>query len=376
MRVAFYAPLKSPTHDTPSGDRRMARLLITALEAGGHQVALASEFRSFEGQGRPDLQQALAAAGKAEAEHVLETYLAAPPDARPQVWFTYHLYYKAPDYLGPLISRRLNIPYVVAEPSYAPKRAGGPWDQGHESVGQALGQADAVLCLTEHDRACVAPLVDRQENLYHLPPFLDAGPYTNSALDRTDSRQDLADRFGIDPDLTWLIAVGMMRPGDKLESYRRLAAALQALEGADWCLLTVGDGEARAEVHGALAALPPHRIVHLGAVAPDQMPQTLAAADLFVWPAAGEAYGMAMLEAQASGLPVVAGDLRGVPEVVRRDRTGLLVPENEPNLFAQAVRRLIDDTALRANMAAAAREFVRAERSVAQAAQILNAALK
>jgi len=376
MRVAFYAPLKPPTHETPSGDRRMARLLISALEAGGHQVGLASEFRSFEGQGRPDLQQAMAAAGKVEAEHILETYLAATPGARPEIWFTYHLYYKAPDYLGPLISRRLNIPYVVAEPSYAPKRAGGPWDQGHQSVGQALRQADAVLCLTEHDMACVTQLINKKERLYHLPPFLAAETYAEAALARTGSRADLAKRFDIDPDLTWLIAVGMMRPGDKLESYRRLAAALGALEGADWCLLTVGDGEARAEVHAALAVLPPRQVVHLGAIGPDQMPKTLAAGDLFVWPAAGEAYGMAMLEAQASGLPVVAGDLRGVPEVVRRDRTGLLVPENEPDLFAQAVRQLIDDTALRTQMAAAASEFVRSERSVAKAAHILNTALK
>jgi len=376
MRVAFYAPLKPPTHETPSGDRRMARLLIAALEAGRHQVALASEFRSFEGQGRPELQQAMASAGKVEAEHILETYLAAAPEARPEIWFTYHLYYKAPDFLGPLISRRLNIPYVVAEPSYAPKRAGGPWDQGHESVGQTLRQADAVLCLTAHDMACVAPLIDKKERLHHLPPFLEAEPYNNASTERAEARAGLAKRFDIDPDLTWLIAVGMMRSGDKLESYRRLATALEALEGADWCLLTVGDGEARAEVHAALAVLSPQQIVHLGAIEADQMPKTLAAADLFVWPAAGEAYGMAMLEAQASGLPVIAGDLRGVPEVVKHDRTGLLVPENEPVLFARAVRQLIDDDALRAKMAVAASEFVTNERSVAKAADILNSALK
>ena len=47
MRIAFYAPLKSPRHPVPSGDRQMARLIVRALEKAGHQVSLASELRSF-----------------------------------------------------------------------------------------------------------------------------------------------------------------------------------------------------------------------------------------------------------------------------------------------------------------------------------------
>ena len=58
MRIAFYAPLKSPTHNTPSGDRRVGRLLMDALRLGGHAVALASDFRSFEGGGN-ETRQAL-----------------------------------------------------------------------------------------------------------------------------------------------------------------------------------------------------------------------------------------------------------------------------------------------------------------------------
>ncbi|WP_035670480.1 hypothetical protein [Azospirillum brasilense] len=48
MRIAFYAPLKSPTHPVPSGDRRMARLLMAALERAGHAVTLASTLRSWD----------------------------------------------------------------------------------------------------------------------------------------------------------------------------------------------------------------------------------------------------------------------------------------------------------------------------------------
>ena len=51
---------------------------------------------------------------------------AAAPAAAPELWFTYHLYHKAPDWLGPRIAGALGIPYVVAEASFAPKQAGGP----------------------------------------------------------------------------------------------------------------------------------------------------------------------------------------------------------------------------------------------------------
>ena len=48
MRVAFYAPLKSPAHPVPSGDRRIARALLQALALGGHDTTLVSIFRCFD----------------------------------------------------------------------------------------------------------------------------------------------------------------------------------------------------------------------------------------------------------------------------------------------------------------------------------------
>ena len=50
--------------------------------------------------------------------------------AKPHAWFTYHLYHKAPDWIGPRISETLKIPYIIAEASYAAKQSGGPWDSG------------------------------------------------------------------------------------------------------------------------------------------------------------------------------------------------------------------------------------------------------
>src|SRR5689334_7783479 len=109
MRIAFYAPMKSPDHPVPSGDRTMARLIIAALARAGHEIVLASRFRSWEP--RDERRQArLAAFGARLAARALRE-MEHTPERRPALWFTYHLYHKAPDHLGPRITAALGIPY-------------------------------------------------------------------------------------------------------------------------------------------------------------------------------------------------------------------------------------------------------------------------
>ena len=365
MRIAFYAPLKAPTHETPSGDRRMARLLQAALQAGGHAVTLASDFRSFDRDGDPARQERLKAQGAAIAADLIADYQtsATPPEA----WFTYHLYHKAPDWLGPAVAEALAIPYLVAEPSFAPKRAGGPWDLGHRAAATAIAAADRLFCLTRLDMACIAPQLSDPDRMAFLPPFLDAAPFA-AARPRRDA---LTRRFGLDPDKRWLLAVGMMRPGDKWQSFQRLGVAMTRLGGDDGQLLVVGDGELRGEVE---AVLPGARFA--GALPAADLAEVYASCDLYVWPAVGEAYGMALLEAQAAGLPVVAGNERGVPDVVRDGETGLLTPPGDMTAFAAAIAGLLRDDDRRLAMGRAAAAFVRDERTVAAAAAQLDAALR
>ena len=360
MRIAFYAPLKPPDHPIPSGDRRIAGLFCQALRNAGHEPFLASRLRSYDGTGDRMRQVRLGRVARVAAARLVQRWR-DEPDTAPRLWFTYHIYYKAPDWLGPSVSEALGIPYVIAEASSAPKRAEGNWQIGHRAVEMSLRRADAVLGLNPMDRECVLPLLQHPGGWIPLAPFLDARRYRGGGIRPPSSPPRL-------------IAVAMMRHGDKLASYRLLGTALGGLLDLSWTLDIVGAGAACAEVRDALAPLG-SRVRYRGELDESGVAEALAEADLFIWPAINEAFGMALLEAQASGLPVVAGDCGGVAGIVASGETGLLVPPGDVIAFAGAVRRLILHSRMRSAMGAAARAKVEREHDLPAAARRLAAVL-
>src|SRR5689334_3873313 len=107
MKIAFYAPLKAPDHPDPSGDRTVGRLLLAALKRGGMKPILASRFRSRLSGDSEAEQQKFAAKGHATADRLIAKYRKLPKAERPNAWFTYHLYYKAVDWVGPRVAAAL-----------------------------------------------------------------------------------------------------------------------------------------------------------------------------------------------------------------------------------------------------------------------------
>ncbi len=366
--------MKPPTSPNPSGDRHMARLLMAALESAGHQVELASVFRSRDGAGDVARQRRLRTLGGLMAQRLQRRVAGRPAAARPELWFTYHLYHKAPDWLGPPVSDAMGIPYVVAEASFAPKRAGGPWALGHEAAEQAIRKARAVIGLNTGDAPCVLPLLDTADRLVPLRPFTEITPYSEAAENCDAHRAEIMRDFGLD-EVPLLLTVAMMRSGDKLASYRLLGAALETALDRPWQLIVVGDGPARNQVAEAFAPLGPDRVRFAGLQTPDALPRFYAAADLMAWPAIREAYGMALVEAQATGLPVVAGDGGGVGDIVDHGETGLLVTMGDTAAFAAALKALLANPAKRTAMGVQARNTAALRHSIPAAAAGLAAAI-
>ena len=376
MRIAFYAPLKSPAHPMPSGDRRVARLYVDALQLAGHTVDLASELRSHEPHGDPLRQERLRLEGEQIAASLVQRWRGDDAARRPAFWFTYHLYYKAPDWIGPLVSHTLGIPYVVAEASFAAKRASGAWAKAHHASLGAIRAANLLLCPTRDDMAGLVQARGRPTGIEFMPPFLDPEPYRKAAAARVLHRADWSRRFDLAPEGVWIAVAAMMRHGDKLQSYRMLAEVLTCLGDVPVQLLVAGAGAARTEVQALLRQAAPGRVHFAGQCTSDEMAALYAACDLCVWPAVNEAYGMAMLEAQAAGLAVVSSATRGVPDVVRDGETGLLAPAGDVEAMARHLRSLLHDVPRRQTMGRAAASFVFGERSIAHAARTIDTALR
>jgi glycosyltransferase involved in cell wall biosynthesis len=342
MKIAFTAPMKPLDHPVPSGDRTMGRLIVKALQSLGHEVTIASTFRAWRREGSDEIQSGVRAEALDAANRIAKDW--EKTGYRPDLFLTYHLYHKAPDWIGPALADHFDLPYAIVEASRAPKRRTGNWAFGFAAADAALARADAVAALHNADAECLAAVVPH-ECLSVLLPFLDAEPFLKASND--------AKPLAALP--LKLLAVGMMREGDKQRSYEVLAEALGMIRDLPWHLTLIGDGPMRDHV---LGLFPPDRITWLGALAGEDLPQHYAGHDLFVWPAIREAFGLVLLEAQAAGLGVVAGDTFGVPDIVLDGETGLLSPEGDTAALATNLRRILEEPAFADRLGAAARQHI------------------
>lgn len=146
---------------------------------------------------------------------------------------------------------------------------------------------------------------------------------------------------------------------DLLEALAKLPSGLQ------WRLTHIGTGELRSALKAQAERLGlADRIFWRGAMAQDEVIAALRAADLFVLPCkegdAGDRDGLpnVIMEAATQALPILSTRFAGVPEFVRENEEGLLVPPQDPSALSQALRTLISDPVLRGRLGEAARRRV------------------
>jgi glycosyltransferase involved in cell wall biosynthesis len=336
LDIAFYAPLKSPLHPIPSGDRKIARLFMAALQDAGFKVKLASQLRSFDKHGNSHRQQRMVTLAKHEAQRIMRRW--RKQNFQPKAWFSYHLYYKAPDLIGPIICLALNIPYLVAEASWAAKRAQGPWSLYHQHIDSALGQAAKIICINPVDKIALTAYYANEtiNRIESLAAFIDDRPQSNPNI----TRQQLADAFVLDIEKPWLISIAMMRSGDKFASYQLLSKVIHKLQ-LPFQLLIVGDGEMRPQVNALFSTQ--SQVKFANALPNDHILELLTHFEILVWPAINEALGMIFLEAQQAGVAIVAGNQGGVSSIVKDQFSGLLFDALDVVAMTSAITTLLSN---------------------------------
>jgi glycosyltransferase involved in cell wall biosynthesis len=180
--------------------------------------------------------------------------------------------------------------------------------------------------------------------------------------DRPGDRDQARDRLGIPRDALLLGCVGRLV---ELKNHAMLIDALPGLLAAHPALqaVIVGDGPLQAALQARIDALGLGVRVRLTG-ARDDVHALLPALDVFVLPSRTEGLSIALLEACAAGLAVVATDVGGNGEIIADGRTGRLVPSDDVPALQAALDALLQDPAGRSRLGAAAREWVRSHGSV------------
>jgi glycosyltransferase involved in cell wall biosynthesis len=142
-----------------------------------------------------------------------------------------------------------------------------------------------------------------------------------------------------------------------LRAFQQLARRFPALE-----LDLIGDGPFRAQLEKLASGLGiGDRVNFRGLVPSEQVRKLVAGARAFCLPSRREPFGMVLVEAMSLRVPVVATTTGGIPEVVRHGVDGVLVPPDDPEQLAQALRKILEDAPLRARLTESAWRRARAQ---------------
>lgn len=124
-------------------------------------------------------------------------------------------------------------------------------------------------------------------------------------------------------------------------------------------LKIIGDGSIKKRLIDQVSKLGLGKKVRfLGRLPQARVAEELVKSDVFVIPSLSESFGVAALEASASGIPVIASNVGGLPEVVKDGKTGFLVESKNPTAIADKLELLFKDVNLRRELSKAGRDFV------------------
>ena len=183
---------------------------------------------------------------------------------------------------------------------------------------------------------------------------VDMVRFAKTREDDGAERQEIGAKFGVG-------VIGELAPIKGQESFLR-AAAIVSSRRDDVDFIIAGEdksrtGENRRLLESMIDELNLRQCVRITGWA-DDMVELLCTLDVFVSASRSESFGIAMVEAMASGVPVVATITAGAREIIDDDKTGVLVPIGDAEAMAEAICKLLDDPGRRARLADHARRMI------------------
>ncbi|NNE46227.1 MAG: N-acetyl-alpha-D-glucosaminyl L-malate synthase BshA [Rhodothermales bacterium] len=241
------------------------------------------------------------------------------------------------DYEIPVVTtlHGTDITIVGRDPSFQPV------------VNYSINQSDGVTAVSEFLKRETYDRFSIRKEIEVIPNFIDTRRFRK--MDKDHFKRALCPNGE-----KLLIHVSNFRPVKNatqvVEVFHKLKSENHSVK-----LLLVGDGPDRTGTERLSRELGVFDDVRfLGKQEPIE--EILSIADAFIMPSGSETFGLAALEAMACGVPVVASDIGGLPELISDGETGFLCPLDDVSCFADRIRSLLDDESMRDNMGRAARE--------------------
>jgi len=198
-----------------------------------------------------------------------------------------------------------------------------------------LGSAGAVIAQTNHMKSAIQRLCPR--DIFVIPNGVDIDRF--SYISREKARIGL----NIKGNEKILLFVGGLRP-IKGVGYLIKAMSIVKQRYGNIRLLIIGDGEDRQTLEELAKKLNLARCISfLGQVANEAIPEYMIASDILVLPSLSEGFPVTILEAMATGLPIVTTRVRGLPEIVREGKNGFLVEPKNPEQITEKVLLLLEN---------------------------------
>lgn len=213
-----------------------------------------------------------------------------------------------------------------------------------------LKNADAVIALTEDMKREIKKIYER--DIFVIPNGINLERFKNL------SREDIRRRLKIKEDEKIIISVGGLRP---IKGVKYLIEAMKFItdNNENISLMIVGDGKEKEYLGSLVKELELEQYVtFVGKIPNEKVPEYMAVSDVFVLPSLSEGFPVVNLEAMASGLPIVATKVGGVPEIIKDGKNGFLVESKNPERIAERILLLLKNDELRERMSRANKKEV------------------
>jgi len=262
-----------------------------------------------------------------------------------------HLHGASIGVVGSVVGRLARVPAIVYTEHLEHAQHAGWLRRGRERTAGLPHLTVFVSHRSYQEAVETGPLKSIAERSSVIHNGIDLSPY--DVPDDELRRAQIRDELGIPPGTSAIGCVGLLWRAKGQEYLLRAAEQIRR-RGRPVIVILVGSGADEPMLRKLTTELATVEAVRFAGWRGD-VPRVLGALDIYVQPSVSEGFGLAVVEAAAAELPIVASKVGGIPEIIEDGRDGLLVPPGDPTALAAAIQELIDDPVRAQALAAKAR---------------------